>query len=128
LAAEALLEGEAKRLARSAIEKALDGDSQALRLCMDRLIPPRRDRPVTFVLPRIFDASVAKATSEIISAASYGELSLAEAETLVRILEGYSKVLFAQEFEQRLSRLEEQKLNENGDASPSSTGGKTKTE
>ena len=96
---------------------------------MDRLIPPRRERPISFALPRIFDASTAaKATSEIISAASQGELSLTEAEALVRILEGYSKVFFALEFEQRLSILEQEKLNETGDAPPSSTGGKAKGE
>lgn len=46
LAAEALLEGEAEALTRKAIELALAGDGQALRLCMERLVPRRKDRPV----------------------------------------------------------------------------------
>jgi|SRR6476469_5365777 len=37
LAAEALLEGEAEVLTRRAVERALQGDIQALRLCLDRL-------------------------------------------------------------------------------------------
>jgi hypothetical protein len=41
LAIEALLEGEAEALTRKAIERALEGDMAALRLCMDRLAPPR---------------------------------------------------------------------------------------
>jgi len=45
-AAERLLEGEAEALARKAIERALEGDPTALRLCLDRLIPPRRGRTV----------------------------------------------------------------------------------
>ena len=53
IAVEALLDGEAKAIARKAIEKALEGDMAALRLCLERLLPPRRDRPVTFELPKI---------------------------------------------------------------------------
>jgi hypothetical protein len=45
IAIEALLDGEAKAIARKAIEKALEGDMAALRLCFERLLPPRRDRP-----------------------------------------------------------------------------------
>ena len=45
VAIEALLEGEGEALTRKAIELAKAGDMQALRLCMDRLAPPRRDFP-----------------------------------------------------------------------------------
>jgi hypothetical protein len=44
VAAESLLEGEAERLTRKAVERALEGDVAALKLCMDRLLPPRRER------------------------------------------------------------------------------------
>ena len=40
IAAEALLDGEAEALTRKAIELALDGDTTALRLCLERLMPP----------------------------------------------------------------------------------------
>ena len=43
--AELLLDGEAEALTRRAVELAL-GDGMALRLCLDRIIPPRRGRPV----------------------------------------------------------------------------------
>ena len=45
-AAEALLDGEDEALTRKAVEMALAGDGTALRLCLDRIIPPRRERPV----------------------------------------------------------------------------------
>ena len=48
LAAEALLDGEAEELTRKAVELALAGDVIALRLCLDRILSPRRERPVTF--------------------------------------------------------------------------------
>src|SRR5436190_21458026 len=46
LAVEALLDGEAEGLTRKAIKMALAGDTVALRLCMDRIAPARKDRPV----------------------------------------------------------------------------------
>jgi hypothetical protein len=53
LAVEALLDGEAKTITRKAIELAKAGDISALRLCLDRIAPPRKDRPVLFDVPKI---------------------------------------------------------------------------
>jgi len=38
MAVEALLDGEAKAIARKAVEKALEGDMAALRLCLERVL------------------------------------------------------------------------------------------
>ena len=46
LAAEALLDGEAEKLTRRAIEKALEGDASALRLCLERILPTGEPDPV----------------------------------------------------------------------------------
>lgn len=51
VAAEALLDGEAERLTRKVLEMALAGDIVAMRLCLERILPPRRERPVRFKLP-----------------------------------------------------------------------------
>jgi len=40
-------------ITRKAIELAKRGDLVALRLCLERIVPPRRDRPVNFTLPEI---------------------------------------------------------------------------
>ena len=53
LAAAALLAGEAEALTRKAVEMALDGDPIAMRLCMERVLPPCRERSVEFKLPAI---------------------------------------------------------------------------
>src|SRR5215510_13572489 len=50
-AAEQFLDGEAEALARRAVELALEGEASALRLCLERIIPPRRARPVKLNLP-----------------------------------------------------------------------------
>src|SRR3984957_4557243 len=64
LAMEALLDGEAEAITRVAVDKAKEGDTTALRLCLERILPPRKDRPVSFSLPQrgtVADAPAATA-------------------------------------------------------------------
>jgi hypothetical protein len=56
MATEVLLEGEAEAVTRKAIELAKGGDITALRLCLDRVVAPRRERPVQFRLPALRSA------------------------------------------------------------------------
>jgi Family of unknown function (DUF5681) len=56
LAAAALLAGYAEALTRRAVELAFEGDPTALRLCVERIPPPCRDRMVKFALPPIESA------------------------------------------------------------------------
>jgi hypothetical protein len=105
---EKLLDDEAEALTRKAIEMAKAGDGPALRLCMDRLLPARRDRHVTFALPAIETASdAAKAAGALLTAVSAGEITPQEAAELGKLIEGYVKALEASEFEERLARLEQ---------------------
>ena len=77
--AETLLDGEAEALTRKAVTLALDGDTLALRLCLDRVIAPRRDRPVQFALPPIADvADVANAMAAITAAVAEGAITPGE--------------------------------------------------
>ena len=48
LAIESLLQGQAEALTQTAVAKTLEGDSVALRLCMDRIAPAPRDQSVSF--------------------------------------------------------------------------------
>jgi Family of unknown function (DUF5681) len=57
LAAAALLWGESEALTRKAVELALAGDPTAMRLCIERLLPPCRERTVKFTLPPIESVS-----------------------------------------------------------------------
>jgi hypothetical protein len=107
LAIEALLDGEAEALTRKAIELAKAGDLVALRLCLDRICPPRKDRPVAFALPRLDTAADAKdAATALVAAVADGELTPSEASELSRLLDGFTRVLGVTEFEERLQRLE----------------------
>ena len=73
---ESLLCGRAETLTQKAISKALEGDSLALRLCMERIAPAPKDKSVSFHLPAMNDAmDASKAASSVITAVSEGELT-----------------------------------------------------
>ena len=106
-AVEALLEGEAEALTRKAVEAALDGDMTALRLCLDRLAPARRDAPVRFDLGLLDGPTAAlEATARAIEAMAEGELTPTEAAAVVGLLEAYRKAFETVEIERRLAALE----------------------
>ena len=52
IAIESLLQGQAEALTQTAVAKALEGDSVALSLCMDRIAPAPKDQPVSFAYQR----------------------------------------------------------------------------
>ena len=80
LALETLLDGQAQAMTQKAMDLALAGDMAALRICLDRILPPRRDRPVTFALPPIESAQDAAATvSAVLAAVAAGDLTPADA-------------------------------------------------
>lgn len=106
-AVEALLEGEAEELTRKAVELAKDGDVTALRLCLERLVPPRRDRPVSFDLPPIDSAGeAAQAFGAILSAVADGSITPAEGQAVADLLAAYAKTLETSELEKRITALE----------------------
>jgi Family of unknown function (DUF5681) len=107
LAAEALLDGEAEAITRKAVELAKAGDLAAIRICMDRIIPARRDHHVTFELPKIeTSADAVKACSALLEAVADGDLTPSEAAELGKLVDACLRSIEATEFEERLSRLE----------------------
>src|SRR5450631_915130 len=107
LALESLLDGQATALTQKAIDLALTGDMAALRLCLDRILPPRKDRPVTFTLPPINSAQDAAATvSAVLAAVAGGEITPADAGEISRLIESYVKAFETAELAERLERLE----------------------
>src|SRR5712671_4875105 len=64
IAIEALLDNEAEALTRKVIDLA--GNMAAIRLCFERLLPPRRDRGIAFDLPKIESAADAVAASRAV--------------------------------------------------------------
>ena len=107
LAAQALLDGEAEALTRKAVELAKAGNLMALRLCLERVLPPRRDRPINFTLPKIKGAEdLAKTLGAIVEAVANGEITPGEGQILTNILEAYRKGLEIADHEDRITALE----------------------
>lgn len=107
LAIEALMEGEAEGLTRAAINKALEGDVAALRLCLERIAPPRKDAPISFELPPIETAADAKAASSaVLSAVAAGDITPAEGQSVMALLVSHKLIIEATDFEERLNALE----------------------
>lgn len=107
-AALALLDGEAGALTRQAITMALDGDTTALRLCLERLAPPRRDAPVQFDLPNMENArDAAKAAGAVLDAVALSDLTPIEGVQIMTLIEAYRRALETTELEARMAELEQ---------------------
>jgi hypothetical protein len=106
-AALALLDGEAEALTRQAVTMALGGDATALRLCLERIAPPRKDVAVTFDLPRMETArDAAKAAGAVLGAVADGDLTPTEGAHIMALVETYRRTLETTELEARLAALE----------------------
>ena len=106
LAAEALLEGEAEKLTRKCIELAMDGDTVALRLCLERIFPARKDRPVTFPLPPITSPrDAADIAAAVAQAAAAGHLTPSEAAEIGKVIDTYVRAYQTAELNDRVAAL-----------------------
>jgi hypothetical protein len=104
-----MLDGEHEKLTRTVIDWALEGDLGAMRLCFDRLAPPRRDMPVTIDLPPVRSTQdTADASAAVLAALAAGDVTPNEASRVLDLLARHVQILEAGEFEQRLCKVEEQ--------------------
>jgi hypothetical protein len=105
---QALLEGQAEQLGRKAIAMALEGDPAALRLCLERLVPPLRDRPVRLRIPAATTArEITAALATVTEAVAAGGLTPIEGNNVASLLEAHRKALETVDFEERLARVEQ---------------------
>ena len=108
IAIESLLRGQAEALTQTVVTKALEGDSVALRLCMERIAPAPKDQPVSFSLPKINNATDASdAAGSVLTAVSDGEeLTPIEATRVMGLIDSFRRTLELTEIKQRLQALE----------------------
>jgi hypothetical protein len=122
IAAANLLAGEAEGLTRKAVEAAFAGDPMALRLCVERLLPVCRERPVRFKLPPIeTPADIAACMKAVTSALANGEITPGEAGRIAAMIDTFVRAIETSEFERRLQELEE-KLKRDDAAAARSAG------
>ncbi len=109
LLAEQLMADDAEAVVRAMIRAALEGDVQAGRLILDRVVPPRRGARFRLEgLPEVeTGADLAGALAAVVAAMAAGTISPEEAATVAGVLEVRRKVLETEQLEQRVAALEE---------------------
>jgi hypothetical protein len=110
LAVEKLLDGQAETLTQKAVDMALSGDVTAMRLCMERIFPPRKDRPIS---ANIGDVTVsggfASAMAKLIATVANGTLLPSEGQALASLVELQRRAVETENLELRIQKLEEMK-------------------
>jgi hypothetical protein len=105
---EKLLAEGAEEIARMAIRRATGGDNAMIKLCFDRLCPPRKDRPIPFAMPEIETArDAAKMAAEILATVAAGDLTPGEATQLLQLFANYVKALEIAERDAGVQRVED---------------------
>jgi hypothetical protein len=101
------LEGEGPSLMCRAVELAQAGNMVALKLCLERLLPPQKERPVVVDLPAIKSPEdVQAAYNKLFEAIAEGIISPAEAKLLSGLIDKQGEVVERAAMEQRLEDLE----------------------
>lgn len=95
-------------LVAKAVELALAGDAQALKLCIDRAIPAYRPaaEPVEF---KLAGESLTEQAQSVLVAVADGELDPQTGRALIGAIGSLVKVLEIDEIRDRLAKLEEPK-------------------
>ena len=106
--AEKLLEDDRDAIIEAVIEAAKNRDPTAMRLCVERLVPLRKGRPVVFDLPPVKTAAdVVAAIGEVSMAMAAGELTTEEASAAAAVVEMHRRAIEMTDIELRLQKLEE---------------------
>jgi hypothetical protein len=109
LIAQNMLEGQAEALVEKMIQLALHGDLTCLRVCIERLVPPKREEPIDIDLPEIgVTADIPKLFSALTAKLREGRTTPTEARALIDLAEAARRLFEAAEFEKRISALEEE--------------------
>lgn len=107
IACEQLLDGQAEAITQKALKLALAGDMVALRLCLERIVPVRRESPLHVNLPDlngVEDLPLVQAA--LLAAIASGEILPTEATAMSNLLEGFRRAVEIVDIEERLKVLE----------------------
>jgi hypothetical protein len=98
-----LFEPHRKALIKTVVEKALAGDTTALRICIDRLVAPVRGNPVNI---GNFSGTLSERGERVMEAIAQGSISAEDAVSLMSVIQMQTRIVESDELEKRLSALE----------------------
>ena len=107
LLVEQMLETDAADLAAKAIDLAKAGNIHALRICMERLVPPCRERAIQFNLRPVKSPNDLPVTfGDIVTAMAEGRVTPGEAQQLAFVLSSQAQSIQTDDLAPRLKELE----------------------
>lgn len=99
--------GKALQIARRLVKQAWRGNMKAQRLCIERLVPMSRERPLPLQIPAPQDAQqITVALEAVFAGLGTGQITPSEAEKLAAILEYRRNAIETHDLEARLLALE----------------------
>ena len=101
-----LFEPHAEELIKKAVEMALGGDTAALRMCLERYVPPVRSESAPVNIGDI-TGTLAEQGQVIITAMGSGRLSPSQAVEMLGALASQTRIREADELEKRILALEQ---------------------
>ncbi len=105
---ERLMSADCEEITKAVVAMAKGGNLMAAKIIMDRLVPPRRDRPCEFDLPKIATAAdAAQAMAVLLAAVAKGDVTPGEAAEIAKLIETFTRTLEIADLEARVARLEE---------------------
>jgi len=101
-----LLEPHAEGLMKKAVDLALGGDTTAMRLCLERVCPAikAKDEPIKI---DGLKGTLAEQGQAIIAALGEGDITPAEAASVLGALSSQARIVEVDELEKRIAALEE---------------------
>jgi len=108
LAVLELIDDNSLLITETLMEKALDGDITALKLCIDRIAPPMKEMPISAIeLPMLTGSeSVLTSLSIVTQKLCNGELLPSQAKAVSNMLDTYQKQLDLEKLKERVENLE----------------------
>lgn len=103
-----VIEGNSKALVKKVVEQALKGNTQMLKFCLERLLPPREqiENP-QFVLPKkITVDNLSDVAGQVVRLVALGHLSSKRGKEVAEILQVYAQTVEVSVTEGRLRKLE----------------------
>jgi hypothetical protein len=113
--AQGIIDQYSDSIIRKCVAKGLEGDTRALGLCMERILPPLREPGVRLRLPALDQVKdVDQALRRVLQAVANGNITPFEGETISTVLHDFREAIEGQEIVARIEELEKQAKEREG--------------
>jgi hypothetical protein len=100
-----LLQPRAEKLIEKAVDLALNGDTTALRICIDRIIPTMKAKDSPVRIGKLA-GSLTDQGRTVLDAMAEGSITPDEAATLMQAISAQARIIAVDELERRVSAIE----------------------